>query len=556
MTTLLKSVISVDSNGNERVFDSISSAADYMLSLEEYRHCNKPSMRSNISSACNPTQSRKSCCGLGWKYAPTTPFIFVKEDWKQFRESQYYFSDKYEFCYNPLKKSQVYGDKNGRIRLYCSQTEGYSIFFIDALWISYNGEIPGNKHVTYKNPDNSSNLLENLECCEFICTTCNTQFESEDNRSKFCSPRCKNIHGGIMNRQAKRQKLRPYISEKIKSWKKEFNLSADEIIEKVPGIQDLICQYCGTENLQFASGDNCEPNKLSIDAKHPGDHSIDNLIGCCWLCNRMKNDSSYDEWMRLLRFLKGDDTILDLSKCEYVKKDVPVSVEYSYRPWSTLNTENPEMFKERGSAKKHLIQMFNEQNKKDSIFGLFPLVMLTRSNLLNMSCDKIDPTNNTKWQLVPLFLNYAKSVYSTERLVSEFKKRNFLQNTDELVVQLPEDYEVMSAFYEKLNGRRTGKGNKGMKYSEERKKSISESKLGKNMGVDNVRSKPIVSVDVYGNRVEYASGCEAARILGLQSRASTNMSSCAHGKLNQPTATNGSSNKHKNMSHCSRKQNE
>ena len=81
-------------------------------------------------------------------------------------------------------------------------------------------------------------------------------------------------------------------------------------------------------------------------------------------------------------------------------------------------------------------------------------------NLLNISCDKIIPSNNTEWQLIPLFLNYAKSIYSTDRIILEFKNRNFLQNTEELSVILPIDYEEMSAFYDKLNGNRTGKGQK------------------------------------------------------------------------------------------------
>ena len=91
--------------------------------------------------------------------------------------------------------------------------------------------------------------------------------------------------------------------------------------------------------------------------------------------------------------------------------------------------------------------------------------MLTRRNLLNVSCDKTDPTINTDWQLIPIFLNYAKSIYSTERLITEFKNRNFLQNTEDLSVILPEDYEKMSAFYDRLNGKRTGKGNKGRIYN-------------------------------------------------------------------------------------------
>lgn len=509
------------------MYDSIASAAKYMMNLEQYKHCNEQSMRSNISGACNPTQSRTLCCGLSWKYAPAQTFVFVEEEWKRFRDSQYYFSDKYDFCYNTTKKSQVYGDKNGRIRL----TYDSSILFIEGLWISYHGEIPANKHVKYKSLDNTANFLENLECLEFTCTTCGKQFESDDNRSKFCSPTCKNINGGKMNSLAKRQKLRPYIAEKIKSWKKEFKLNTDEIIEKVPGVQDLICQYCGTENLQLCSEDNCEPNKLSIDAKQPGDHSIENLMGCCWLCNRMKNDSSYEEWMKLLRFLKGDDKILDLSSIKYVKKDVLVSQEYSFRPWCCLNAENPDMFKKRDSARKHFLELFKKQNGKDGIFGVFPLVMFTNRHLLNVSCDKIDPTKNTKWQLVPVFLNYAKSFYSNERLVQEFKKRNFLQSIEELSVKLPEDYKTMAAFYDRLNGKRTGKGNKGQVRSEEFKQKCSDIKTGKNMGSDNVRSRPVISTDRHGIKTEYNGLCEAARALKLPIRASSNISSCASGKL-------------------------
>jgi len=476
MTSLEKSVISINSNGNEQTYDSIGLAAKHMLTLEKYKNYNEVSVRSNISSICGGTSNRKICCGLEWKYKPIKTFDFIKEEWKQFRDSCYYFSEKHEFYYNINKKSQVYGDNNGRIRIY---SYDYSILFIEALWISYNGEIPYNKHVTYKNLDIKSNLLENIDCYEFICTTCGKHFESDDNKQKFCSSTCKNINGGKTNKQAKRDTLRPYIAEKIKIFKKKYNLNTDEIIEKVPGVKDLICQYCGIENLQLCSEDNCEPNKLSIDAKNPGDHSIDNLIGCCWLCNRMKNDSSYDEWMKLLNFLKGDNKILDLSNYNYVKKDILVSKEYKFTPWSTLNAENSDMFKEKYSSKKHFIKLFNEQNKKDSIFGLFPLVMLTARNLLNISCDKIDPTINTEWQLIPIFLNYAKSIYSTERLIIEFKLRNFLQNTEELSVILPKEYEKMSAFYDKINGKRTGKGNLGRICSKETKIKISKAKLGK-----------------------------------------------------------------------------
>ena len=217
MTSLLKPVISIDSEENEKTYDSVSLAAKFMVTLEEFKDCNESSIRSNISVVCRG--KRNTCCGLSWKYKTIETFEFIESDWVKFRQTPYYFSKNHEFYYNINKKTQVYGGKGGIIKVHL-QDELYSILFREALWISYNGEIPGNKHIAYKNPDVKSNLLENLECLEFICTTCNKHFESDDNRSKFCSPKCKNIHGGKMNNQSKRDNLRPYIAEKNKEVEK------------------------------------------------------------------------------------------------------------------------------------------------------------------------------------------------------------------------------------------------------------------------------------------------------------------------------------------------
>ena len=79
MTSLEKSVISINSNGNEQTYDSIGLAAKHMLTLEKYKNYNEVSVRSNISSICGGTSNRKICCGLEWKYKPIKTFDFIKD---------------------------------------------------------------------------------------------------------------------------------------------------------------------------------------------------------------------------------------------------------------------------------------------------------------------------------------------------------------------------------------------------------------------------------------------------------------------------------------------
>ena len=97
MTSLLKAVISINSDGKEQTYDSISLAAKFMVTLEKFKDCNEKSMRVNITSVC--MGKRKLCCGLSWKYKSIETFEFIESDWKKFRQTHYYFSKNHEFYY-------------------------------------------------------------------------------------------------------------------------------------------------------------------------------------------------------------------------------------------------------------------------------------------------------------------------------------------------------------------------------------------------------------------------------------------------------------------------
>jgi hypothetical protein len=360
-----------------------------------------------------------------------------------------------------------------------------------------------------------------------VCINCNTNFINLDKRSKYCTPNCKNIFNGKKGKKNKKSILRNYISDKLK----KYDLKTDEVMDQVQGLKERSCVYCGLGNLLIDSDTTNNPSILTIDAKIPGEHTINNIVCCCLFCNRMKHTMDYIDWMELLNFLKGTTDILDYSDKSYVSINDSVSKLHRFKPWNTLNLENKELFQEKNSSKSHFLELYNSQNRRDSLFNLFPLVLFDRNNKLNVSCDKIDCNDNAKYQLIPLFLNLAKNTLSNQELLEEFKKRSFLLNLENKKIILPENYNKNSIFINKLIlNKRVGKGHNGMKRSAQVKKNISESKKGKNLGVNSSRSRKIVCIDTNNIRTIYMGISEAARVLNLPVRAPSNISSCALGR--------------------------
>lgn len=537
MTTLTKKVKSINSNNEEQIYDSIGQAANNMIELEKYKNFSIHNIRGNISQVCNG--KRNVCCDRKWIFIEndSDKFVYKEEEWKQFRNTNIYFSKKYNFCYNINKKRKVYGDNKNQIKIYIDgKDKDYTIVFINALWITFNGKINENQYVYYKNKNNKENFYNNIDVFECICLKCNNPFINEKYsswRQNYCSEKCKNTHTTkLETRKIKEQQnLKAYISSKIKRYKKEpYNLKTEDIIEKCKNNK---CYYC--EINLISRRNNCSPNTLTIDAMEPKKgHIIENIVPCCWFCNRMKNNYNYDDWIKLLNFLKGNNKSLDLSNIEYTKITDSISKKYNKIAFHTLMSENKEKYPNLEEARKEFLKLYEQQNKKDSIYNLFPIIMTSANNLLNASCDRIIAGNSNFYQIVPLFIQYGKNDLSQDEFKTNMKIRNYLNwNLSDANIILPNEYYEDSLFINKLlkTNNRFGKGHNGMKRSEETKKNISISKIGKNTGGNHFRSKKIKSIDSNGLEKEYENSSYAVKELALLKTACNNILSCANGKL-------------------------
>lgn len=97
-------------------------------------------------------------------------FIYIPDEWKQFRNTNIYFSKKYDFYYDIDKKIKVMPNINGEIKIYHSSIQEYlNILFIKALWITFNGEINSTDYVYYKNTKNKQNLYSNIDVFNYAC---------------------------------------------------------------------------------------------------------------------------------------------------------------------------------------------------------------------------------------------------------------------------------------------------------------------------------------------------------------------------------------------------
>ncbi len=364
-------------------------------------------------------------------------------------------------------------------------------------------------------------------------TTLNKKVKSINSNNEDCSDKCKSAYS--VTRKIKEQNdLQAYISEKIKKYKKApYNLITEECVKLC---QDKTCEYCGKTNLLLRQENGYHPDILTIDAREPEKgHIIENIVPCCLFCNRMKNNYKYDDWIKLLNFLKGNNKCLDLSNIEYTKKDDSISKKYRKLAYYTLMSENKEKYPTSEDARKEFLNLYEQQNKKDSIYNLFPIIMTTANNLLNASCDRIIAGNSTNHQIIPLFMQYGKNNLSQDEFLKHMTERNYLTwDLSKANIILSKKYYEDSLFINKLlkTNNRFGKGHNGMKRSEETKRNISISKIGKNTGKNHFRSKKIKSIDSNGLEKEYENSSYAVKELLLPKRASSNILSCANCKLN------------------------
>jgi hypothetical protein len=71
-----------------------------------------------------------------------------------------------------------------------------------------------------------------------------------------------------------------------------------EIMIKLP------CHYCGREPFKILRARGTEIKYNGIDAKDPTrSHSTGNCVPCCWTCNKMKSNKSYDDFLNHIKLI-------------------------------------------------------------------------------------------------------------------------------------------------------------------------------------------------------------------------------------------------------------
>jgi hypothetical protein len=489
------------------------------------------SSRCNITTCC--TGKRKYVEGYTFRYEDDN--VIHDDTFKQFRDTYAWFSPNFNFGYNSINKINFSQTNDGRLK-YKDQNENkfITVYFAEARWIAINGkEIPEG----YKIFDD-----ELVEC---ICKECGNQFDITYRTQKYCNNKCKDKHGSQIAKEKDQIDILAYCRSKATVWR----VSGDYLAELG---KDRTCVYCGKTDLNLRNADGRDPNKLSFDCivRKEGEsvrdaHREGNLNACCWLCNRMRGVASFELWTKLLKFLKGEKD-LDLSDEPFIGIGTNISRKFGNikaRPWDTIYTHEREAGRNilPKEAKPIFGELMTKQNKIDNIYNLFPLVSFNIAHHpLNVSADLIKSGDlNSGYQLIPLFLNYAKNNLSNDELKNEFKIRGFLENSKTII--LPTDYYDKS-FFDKTyhlklgHGEKTGLGNgrKGFTNSKESIERMKKTKQAQKLaGTLKCATKSIQMLTNEENP-KLIRTFDSITLAGeyIKSKYIGNISSCASGKLN------------------------
>ena len=228
----------------------------------------------------------------------------------------------------------------------------------------------------------------------------------------------------------------------------------------------------------------------------------------------------------MLTFLKGENTILDLSNEPYYKmSNSEVAKGKEMKPWETIKHHEPQMT--LNEARNEFRRMMST-TYFDEVFGVFPLIALVKGHPLNVSVDQVEAgVQESGYQLVNTMLNLAKCTLSNEELREEFKVRGFLQHKQRVI--MPVGYENNSVFVHRISGKVFKNGltaNKGNPMSETQKRKLSSVKRDR----PNIKGRKMIPLlaypkNSYGPPNRYSNSFEAVQILGLGKCGSANIRS-------------------------------
>ena len=319
---------------------------------------------------------------------------------------------------------------------------------INIKWEIFNGPIPENKIVKIKNKGNIH--LDNLECVYMYCVTCENIIENPITISKYCSNNCQMNNRNKNSRDGINNNLNTYLSSKISHQKitnKKYNISVDYDADYLKSLGKK-CIYCevnckfGTEKeslqtnkiFNFNNTAIDDTDTLTFDRKNSElGYCKENIVVCCWLCNRMKNITDYTDWIKFIDFIKDKSNI-----------------------YTELKRSSPSYYPNLKDPRNTFLELAKKQNYVDSIFNFFPIIFLDRNCLFNMSIDAMDTTlpkeekhRPDNLQIIPKCLNYGKNILSTEDFLKEWIKRGFKTDFTNCSIKLPENYSN-ECYFEKI----------------------------------------------------------------------------------------------------------
>jgi hypothetical protein len=376
----------------------------------------------------------------------------INDNWKHHPEFTNYYFER--------DSTKIFNTKTGYYLLKTPSINNKEIMARNLKWEAFYGKIPEYKIIIFKKVDNILNdndgiELDNLYCVYIYCASCKKIIQKPKNSLvRHCSVKCKNFD----SRKQINNNLNKYLNGKISSHKyinKKYNVLIDYDTEYLLSL-GMNCYYCGISCKFGYEKDPCNPDTLSYDKKNSDIGYIkENIVVCCWFCNRMKNQTVYEDWRKFIDFVKNEENKeLDLSNKTYAKNYKELEV---HNLWAHIKQKSPGYYPNKNTAKQTFKSKCHGQNFLDPFFDFFPIVYLEKNCLFNASIDAIDTTlpeeekhGPDNIQIVPKCFNYGKSILSNSQFKHEWEKRGFKTDFKGCSVKLPDNYYIESYFNNKI----------------------------------------------------------------------------------------------------------
>jgi hypothetical protein len=459
--------------------------------------CDIPDIRLHVydnsqEQICSYCEQSKPLNHQNYNYINTEKKIFHKKCIECFSNSMYdkRLNDFMKLLNNSWKQHPIYTylyferdttkifNEQSAMYIKCDFEIDNKILMLRSLkWEAFYGKIPEHHIIRYKNKEfrelqrddslthkfkeykNEGIELDNLECVLLYCETCKKIIENPKSMDQvYCSEKCRVNKTNEECKEKRNTNLYSYINQKVysqKSINRRYKTIVDYNTDYLVSL-GLNCFYCGIECKFGYSIPTNDPGTLSYDKKDPDIGYIkENVVVCCWFCNRMKNQTGYIDWEQFISFIKKKElTVLDLSNKVYAKKSSEINTS---NIWFHVRKKSPSYYPDTQIPKQVFKNLCKQQNYLDPYFKFFPIIYLETNCLFNASLDAIDtrlPESEKhrpgNLQIVPKCFNYGKNDNSNEEFMECWKVRGFKTDFTECSIKYPDGYHEQSYFHNNL----------------------------------------------------------------------------------------------------------